>query len=168
MKGARLTETEDPFRVLEFKVQSLGLLVKAKWNHHSPGHYLQWALVRDVSFKSCYGGCYTELEVEKTVVKRGGRMYSGPDNKLVILLPRENPYHTLLQYASPSLKRTISAYKSIWNCAKVYDFFFGILCKYTFLSSLNLFPSVLFKNTRQNIFLIKKKWNKHVITCINY
>ena len=49
--------------------------------------------------------------------------------------------------------------------------FFGILCKYIFLSFLNLFPSVLFKNT------LKKKWggggggrrrNKHLLIYISY
>ena len=137
--------------MLEFKKQSSGLIVKAKWNHQSPGKYLLGALVRDISFKSCYSGLYKELEVEKTVVKRGGRIYSGP-YKLVILLPRENPYHTLLQYASPSLKKNYFCLQKHLKQCKSLWIFFGILCKYTFLSPLNLFPSVLFKNTLQNIF----------------
>ena len=122
-EGSQVNGDWGPIQGVGIQGAEFGSSCEGQVKPSQPWSLLSVALVRDVSFKSCYGGCYTELEVEKTVVKRGGRMYSGPDNKLVILLPRENPYHTLLQYASPSLKRTISAYKSIWNCAKVYDFF---------------------------------------------
>ena len=115
---------------------------------------LWWPLHRTVSSKDC--GQERCQDVLRTIQQVSDFIAKGKSISHIATI-----CITILKKNYFCLQKHLKQCESLW-------IFFGILCKYTFLSPLNLFPSVLFKNTLQNIFLIKKKWNKHVITCINY